>query len=97
MSNLRDIFAMKDRVNQGSTPILIILEKASMLVCLLIVVAIGLALNLPSWGVGLMFGLSLGPIVFGHYYFIYIRPIQRQQQAKVEEQSQQYRPVIKCP
>ncbi|MDB2593492.1 hypothetical protein N9Y28_02190 [Euryarchaeota archaeon] len=86
MSNLRDIFAMKDRVNQGSTPILIILEKASMLVCLLIVVAIGLALNLPSWGVGLMFGLSLGPIVFGHYYFIYIRPIQRQQQAKVEEQ-----------
>ena len=86
MSNLRDIFAMKDRVNQGSTPILIILEKASILVCLLIVVAIGLALNLPSWGVGLMFGLSLGPIVFGHYYFIYIRPIQRQQQAKVEEQ-----------
>ena len=86
MSNLRDILAMKDRVNQGSTPILIILEKASMLVCLLIVVAIGLALNLPSWGVGLMFGLSLGPIVFGHYYFIYIRPIQRQQQAKVEEQ-----------
>ena len=86
MSNLRDIFTMKDRVNQGSTPILIILEKASMLVCLLIVVAIGLALNLPSWGVGLMFGLSLGPIVFGHYYFIYIRPIQRQQQAKVEEQ-----------
>ena len=86
MSNLREIFAMKDRVNQGSTPILIILEKASMLVCLLIVVAIGLALNLPSWGVGLMFCLSLGPIVFGHYYFIYIRPIKRQQQAKVEEQ-----------
>ena len=72
MSNLREVFAMKDRVNEGSAPILIILEKASMLVCLLIVVAIGLALELPSWGIGLMFGLSLGPIVFGHYYFIYI-------------------------
>ena len=86
MSGLRDVFAMKDRVNEGSTPILMILEKASILVCLLIVVAIGLALNLPSWGIGLMCGLSLGPIVFGHYYFIYIRPIQRLQQAKLEEQ-----------
>jgi len=85
MSDLRDIFAMKDRVNEGSAPILIILEKASMLVCLLIVVAIGLALELPSWGIGLMLGLSLVPIVFGHYYFIYIRPIKRRQQAKVEE------------
>jgi len=85
MSNLREVFAMKDRVNEGSAPILIILEKASMLVCLLIVVAIGLALELPSWGIGLMFGLSLGPIVFGHYYFIYIRQIKRRQQAKVEE------------
>jgi len=85
MTNLREVFAMKDRVNEGSAPILIILEKASMLVCLLIVVAIGLALKLPSWGIGLMFGLSLGPIVFGHYYFIYIRPIKRRQQAKVEE------------
>ena len=85
MTNLREVFAMKDRVNEGSAPILIILEKASMLVCLLIVVAIGLALELPSWGIGLMFGLSLGPIVFGHYYFIYIRPIERRQQAKVEE------------
>jgi MFS-type transporter involved in bile tolerance (Atg22 family) len=85
MTNLREVFAMKDRVNEGSAPILIILEKASMLVCLLIVVAIGLALELPSWGIGLMFGLSLGPIVFGHYYFIYIRPIKRRQQAKVEE------------
>ena len=86
MSGLRDVFAMKDRANEGSTPILIILEKASILVCLLIVVGIGLALNFPSWGIGLMFGLSLGPIVFGHYYFIYIRPIQRLQQAKLEEQ-----------
>ena len=86
MSRLRDVFAMKDRVNEGSTPILIILEKASILFCLLIVVGICLALNLPSWGVGLMFGLSLGPIVFGHYYFIYIRQIQRLQQAKLEEQ-----------
>jgi hypothetical protein len=44
-----------------------------------------LALHLPSWGIGLMFGLSLGPVVFGHYYFIYIRPILKQQKAKVEE------------
>jgi len=76
---------MKERMNSGSSPILIILEKASILITLLIIVAIGLALDLPSWGVGLLFGLSLGPVVFGHYYFIYIRPILKQQKAKVEE------------
>jgi hypothetical protein len=45
------------------------------LIALLIVFAIGLALNLPEWGVGTLVGLSLGPIVYGHYYFLYIRPL----------------------
>jgi len=85
MGGLSDILVMKERMNSGSSPILIILEKASILITLLIIVAIGLALDLPSWGVGLLFGLSLGPVVFGHYYFIYIRPILKQQKAKVEE------------
>jgi hypothetical protein len=35
----------------------------------------GMALNLPDWGIGVLVGLSLGPIVYGHYYFIYIRPL----------------------
>tara|TARA_B110000467_G_C18154940_1_gene386286 strand:+ start:306 stop:563 length:258 start_codon:yes stop_codon:yes gene_type:complete len=85
MGGLSDLFVMKERMNHGTSPIMIILEKASILLTLLIIVAIGLALNLPSWGVGLMFGLSLGPVVFGHYYLIYIRPILKQQKAKVEE------------
>ena len=85
LPGLRDVFIMKERMNSGASSIMIILEKASILICLLIILAIGLALDLPSWGVGLMFGLSLGPVVFGHYYFIYIRPILKLQKAKVEE------------
>tara|TARA_B110001452_G_scaffold195780_1_gene165776 strand:+ start:1620 stop:1907 length:288 start_codon:yes stop_codon:yes gene_type:complete len=85
MGGLSDMLVMKERMNSGSSPIMIILEKASILITLLIIVAIGLALDLPSWGVGLLFGLSLGPVVFGHYYFIYIRPILKEQKAKVEE------------
>jgi hypothetical protein len=85
LPGLRDVFIMKERMNSGASSIMIILEKASILFFLLMVVAIGIALDLPSWGVGLMFGLSLGPIVFGHYYFIYIRPILKLQKAKVEE------------
>ena len=85
MAGLLDVFVMKERVNNGSSTIMIILEKASILITLLIIIAIGLALHLPSWGIGLMFGLSLGPVVFGHYYFIYIRPVLKQQKAEVEE------------
>ena len=85
MGGLLDSFVMKERMNSGASTVMIILEKASILFTLLIIVAIGLALDLPSWGVGLMFGLSLGPVVFGHYYFIYIRPILIEQKAKVEE------------
>ena len=75
MSGLMDVFMMKERVNESTNPIFIILEKASILIALLIVFAIGLALNLPEWGVGTLVGLSLGPIVYGHYYFLYIRPL----------------------
>ena len=47
-----------------------------MLLALLVVFALAMALKLPDWGVGVMVGLSLGPIVYGHYYFLYIRPLQ---------------------
>jgi hypothetical protein len=85
LAGLRDVFIMKERMNSGVSSVMIILEKASILICLLIILAIGLALDLPSWGVGLMFGLSIGPVVFGHYYIIYIRPLLKLQKAKVEE------------
>ncbi|NCG01739.1 MAG: hypothetical protein GWP25_08110 [Euryarchaeota archaeon] len=85
MAGLRDVFIMKERMNSGVSSVMIILEKASILICLLIILAIGIALDLPSWGVGLMFGLSIGPVIFGHYYFIYIRPLLKLQKAKVEE------------
>tara|TARA_B100000459_G_scaffold146626_1_gene113378 strand:+ start:651 stop:929 length:279 start_codon:yes stop_codon:yes gene_type:complete len=86
MAGLRDVFIMKERMNSGTSSVMIILEKASILITLLIILAIGLALELPSWGVGLMFGLSIGPVVFGHYYIIYIRPLLKEQRAKVEEE-----------
>jgi len=47
------------------------------LIALLIVLFLGIALNLPDWGIGILVGISLGPIVYGHYYFIYIRPLRR--------------------
>ena len=75
MSGLMDVFMMKERVNEGTNPIFIILEKASILIALLIVFAFAMALNLPQWAVGTLVGLSLGPIVYGHYYILYIRPL----------------------
>jgi len=36
-------------------------------------------LELPPWGVGMLVGGSLGPIVYGHYYVIYIRPLKKEQ------------------
>jgi|TARA_Y100000991_G_C21846618_1_gene294744 hypothetical protein len=75
MSGLMDVFMMKERVNEGTNPIFIILEKASILIALLIVFAIGVAMNLPDWAIGTLVGFSLGPIVYGHYYFLYIRPL----------------------
>ena len=81
MAGLRDVFIMKDRMNDGASSVMIILEKASILITLLIILAVGLALELPPWGVGLMFGLSIGPVVFGHYYIIYIWPLLKRQGA----------------
>jgi hypothetical protein len=78
MSGLLDVFMMKERVNDGSNPILIVLEKASMLLSLFIIGTIGYGLNLPSWGIGVLVGASLGPVVYVHYYILYIRPLQKQ-------------------
>ena len=68
---------MKDNLNKidqdARTVYWIILEKLSIVLCLIIVFA-G-ALGLPWWAVGAILGFSLGPIVYGHYYFIYIRPL----------------------
>jgi len=74
-----DIFLMKDNLNKidqdARTVYWIILEKLSIVLCLIIVFAGALALGLPWWAVGAIIGFSLGPIVYGHYYFIYIRPL----------------------
>ena len=77
MAGLMDVFLMKERVNEGTNPIFIILEKASILIALLIVLVLAVALNLSDLGIGILVGISLGPIVYGHYYFIYIRPLRR--------------------
>lgn len=78
MSGLLDVFMMKERVNDGSNPILIVLEKASMMLTLFIIGTIGYGLNLPSWGIGVLIGASLGPVVYIHYYILYIRPLKKQ-------------------
>ena len=74
-----DIFLMKDNLNKidqdARTVYWIILEKLSIVLCLIIVFAGALALGLPWWAVGAVLGFSLGPVVYGHYYFIYIRPL----------------------
>ena len=79
MSTLMDIFLMKDNLNKidqdARTVYWIILEKLSIVLCLIIVFAGALALGLPWWAVGAILGFSLGPIVYGHYYLIYIRPL----------------------
>ena len=70
---------MKDNINKidqdAKTVYWIILEKLSIVLWLIIVFAGALALSLPWWAVGAILGFSLGPIVYGHYYFIYIRPM----------------------
>ena len=70
---------MKDNLNKidqdARTVYWIILEKLSIVLCLIIVFAGALALGLPWWAVGAILGFSLGPIVYAHYYFIYIRPL----------------------
>ena len=80
MVGLFDLFTMRDRINNSTNVFYIIFEKASILISLLIIMAIGLALDFPMWGVAVLVGLSLGPVVYGHYYFIYIRPVLKQQE-----------------
>ena len=64
MAGLMDVFLMKERVNEGTNPIFIILEKASILIALLIVLFLGIALNLPDWGIGILVGIS--PVSYTH-------------------------------
>ncbi len=80
MVGLFDLFTMRDRINNSTNVFFIIFEKASILISLLIIMSIGLALNLPMWGIAILVGLSLGPIVYGHYYLIYIRPILKERE-----------------
>ena len=77
-----DLFRLKQKAEADNprTVFYIIFEKVSILFALLIILAVGVALELPSWGVALLVGLSLGPVVYGHYYFIYIRPALKQQE-----------------
>ncbi|NCG41993.1 MAG: hypothetical protein GWO84_00405 [Euryarchaeota archaeon] len=84
MSGLLDVFMMKEKVNNGSNPILMILEKASMLLTLFIIGTIGYGLELPGWGIGALVGASLGPVVYIHYYILYIKPIKKQRNIDAE-------------
>ena len=80
MAGLMDIFLLKERVNGERDNIFMILfEKASILLALLLITLIGVALELPGWGVAVLLGASLGPVVYGHYSFIYIRPLHTKQ------------------
>jgi len=84
MPGLLDLILIKDKVNGDRDNIFMMLfEKAFILIALLVVFLIAVALNLPDWGVALMVGGSLGPIVYGHYYVIYIRPLKKQQNVDV--------------
>ena len=77
-----DLFRLKQKAEADNprNVFYIIFEKVSILFALLIILAVGMALELPAWGVALLVGLSLGPVVYGHYYFIYIRPVLKQQE-----------------
>lgn len=85
MSNLLDIFIMKQRAldvddQNAKTVFWVMFEKLSIILSLVIIFAVTLALNLPWWAIGAILGLSLGPVVYGHYYFIYIRPVMKQRE-----------------
>ena len=86
MAGLMEVFLLKDRVSRDRDNIFLILfENAFILISLLIVLLSGVSLNLPGWGVGVLVGASLGPIVYGHYYVIYIRPVKKKQNLDVEK------------
>ena len=84
MPGLLDLILIKDKVNGDRDNIFMMLfEKAFILIALLVVFLIAVALRLPDWGVALVVGASLGPIVYGNYYMIYIRPLKKQQNVDV--------------
>ena len=84
MPGLLDLILIKDKVNGDRDNIFMMLfEKAFILIALLVVFLIAVALGLPDWGVALVVGASLGPIVYGHYYVIYIQPLKKLQNVDV--------------
>ena len=57
MADLLNILLLKDRVNGDRDNIFLILfEKAFILIALLVVLLVGIALELPPWGVGVLVG-----------------------------------------
>ena len=85
LSSLLDVFLMKQRAldvddRNARTVYWIMLEKVSIIICLTIVFTATIAMKLNWWLVGLVVGLSLGPIVYVHYYLIYIRPVLKQRE-----------------
>ena len=85
MLNLFDIILLKQRALDGDdkntkTVFWMMFEKVSVILCLVIVLAVGLALSLPWWAIGALVGLSIGPIVYAHLYFIYVRPVKKRQE-----------------
>ena len=86
MPGLMEVFILKDRVNgQRDNIFMMLFEKAFILIALLVVLLVGVALDLPAWGIDALVGAALGPIVYGHFYFIYIRPVKKQQNIDVEK------------
>jgi len=84
MPGLLDLILIKEKVNGDRDNIFLMLfEKAFILIALLVIFLIGVGLGLPDWGVAVLVGGSLGPVVYGHYYFIYIRPVKKQQNLDV--------------
>lgn len=84
MPGFLDLILIKEKVNGDRDNIFMMLfEKAFILIALLVVFLVAVALGLPDWGVALVVGASLGPIVYGHYYVIYIRPLKKQQNVDV--------------
>ena len=86
MAGLMEVFLLKDRVSRDRDNIFLILfEKAFILITLLVVLLVGDSLDHQASGVGALVGASLGPIVYGHYYVIYIRPVKKKQNLDVEK------------
>ena len=84
MPGLLDLILIKEKVNGDRDNIFLMLfEKAFILIALLVIFLVGVGLGLPDWGVAVLVGGSLGPVVYCHYYFIYILPVKKQQNLDV--------------